>query len=522
MNPGPVDGPILLNEKDISRIMKKYIALLAMLVVSLFASASFAFTPPAPTGFVTDTMGILKPGQVKALSGKISAIKASTQNEIGVLVIPAVGDENIEDITHQTFKAWKVGAAGLDNGVLIVLAINSHKMRIQTGKGVEGDLPDILCNDIMNKMKLFLRTNDVAGALNMAIDSISAKLESRKGQKADKTGPGAQFNKPLPVVPSDVSPATTTTNTTTTPAPHAASCSTSGAGFSTGDATMSFVFFLFVGLVVGYLYSRSKRLENERKTEADRQRNLRLAEQAERKAQVVADERALHEARKRRAEELERERLHTAETIPSVQAAPSTAPVRKATAEDVNRALKAAELRQVLLERKTSKEPYVPTVPRPTPITKPSMVAPVVDPVVVATAAVVTAAAVTAMEEERQRAKARRQREAEEISIREHEQAEARRAVERQEREAEAQARRERDEEERRERQRERDEDERLAALAAAAAAAAVVTYTYESNDSSSSGGSSYDSGSSSPDSGSSDSGFGGGDSGGGGASSDW
>lgn len=510
MNPGPVDGPTPLNEKDDSSIMKKYIALLISMVGLLIAGNVFAFDVPAPKGFVTDTMGILQPGQVKSLSSKISALKASTQNEIGVLVIPSVGDDNIEDITHQTFKAWKIGAAGLDNGVLIVLAINSHKMRIQTGKGVEGDLPDILCSDIQNKMKPFLRTNDVAGALNVAIDNISAKLESRKGQKADDAGAGAQFNKPLPVAPSE-----SATSSSTTPAPRPASCDAGGAGLPSGDGVMVFFLMLVAGVVFGFFWSRSKRQERERLEEESNRRNARLAETNARKAQAAADERALQLARKRRAEELEAQRQSEAPTLPVV--VPAT-PVRRTSADD---------LRKVLADRAISNVPHVPAIPRPTPkpvpvVKRQTAVAPaVVVPVAAA------GLAVAEMELEREQARARREREAELASRREHEEAEARRERERQEREYEARARRERDEEERQAR---REREEEIAAAAALAAAAAVAYVSYSSDDDSSSSSSSSSSWSdsssssdySSSDSGSSDSGFGGGDSGGGGASSDW
>jgi len=156
-----------------------------LLIISLFLLTSintFAFVVPNPDGFITDRTHKLTSEQVSQLNEKTKAIRASSKNEIAVLVIPSVEDSNIDDLTHEVFNTWRIGKAGLDNGVLLVIATESRKIRIQTGKGVEGDLPDIVCNDILQKMKDPLRKGDLFGGINLAIDQINSKLESRKGQ----------------------------------------------------------------------------------------------------------------------------------------------------------------------------------------------------------------------------------------------------------------------------------------------------------------------------------------------------
>ncbi len=175
--------------------MKKFLTICIVFMISLFAINVMAFTPPQPVGFITDSSGQLSKRELWSLNDKLKKINETTSNEIAVLVVPSIGDSNIEDATHDTFKAWRVGKAGLDNGVLLMVALKEHKMRIETGKGVEGDLPDLKANDILNNMKPYLRSNNLNGAINLAADQIGAQLESRKGQKPDPgVAPGATFN----------------------------------------------------------------------------------------------------------------------------------------------------------------------------------------------------------------------------------------------------------------------------------------------------------------------------------------
>lgn len=174
---------------------------LFVLLISAFLffgiNASAAFSVPTPTGFVTDTTGKLSAEQKSSLETKLHGFETSSSNEIAVLIVPSLEGLSIEDATQEVFDTWKVGKAGLDNGVLFVLAIGDRKDRIQTGKGVEGDLTDLQSRRILDSLKPLLRNGDFAGAVNSAVDQINSTLDTRKGQKVDP-GRGATFNAPLP------------------------------------------------------------------------------------------------------------------------------------------------------------------------------------------------------------------------------------------------------------------------------------------------------------------------------------
>lgn len=167
--------------------MKKFISLLIFMLVALTAGTSFAFDVPQHNGFVNDYANKLTADQLSSLNAKVQSVNTKTANEIGVMIIPSLNGESIDDVAHQTFNKWGVGKANLDNGVLLVIAVNDRKMRIETGKGVEGDLTDLQTQDIQSHMKSYLRKNDFYGAVNLAVSEIGSSIESRRQQHASAT-----------------------------------------------------------------------------------------------------------------------------------------------------------------------------------------------------------------------------------------------------------------------------------------------------------------------------------------------
>lgn len=169
-----------------------------LLVITLFAGAASAYKVPAYNGFVNDYSGKLSASQVQDLNDKVQAVNKQTANEIGVAVIKDLGDESIEDVTHQIYNTWHVGKAGLDNGALLVIAVNNRKMRIETGKGVEGDLTDLQTQDIQDHMKPYLRKGDLHGAIALAVTEIGSSIETRRANR--KNGVATSSPTPAPAM----------------------------------------------------------------------------------------------------------------------------------------------------------------------------------------------------------------------------------------------------------------------------------------------------------------------------------
>lgn len=165
--------------------MSKIYAIFICFSVFLYSITGLAFTaPPPPTnGYVVDLAGKMSASQVSELNQKISQIKDSTKNEFGVLLLPDMSGSNIEDVAYVTFNSWGIGQKGLDNGILIVVSIKERKSRIETGKGIGGELTDLQANDILkNNLAPRLKAGDFAGGFSDTITAVSSLLTNRKSK----------------------------------------------------------------------------------------------------------------------------------------------------------------------------------------------------------------------------------------------------------------------------------------------------------------------------------------------------
>src|ERR1051326_1924547 len=110
-------------------------ALLALLCWLAPAAAPPQF--PALTGRVVDAANILSGDTKSDLNQKLAALEAKTSRQLVVVTIPSLGGYDIADYGYQLGRAWGVGQAKLNNGVLLIVAPTEHRVRIEVGYGLE-------------------------------------------------------------------------------------------------------------------------------------------------------------------------------------------------------------------------------------------------------------------------------------------------------------------------------------------------------------------------------------------------
>ena len=108
--------------------------------------------PEKPNHFVNDYANVLSAETINSLENKIKALEASTTDQVAVVTIKSLGDDTVESYAVDLFKLWGIGQKGHDNGVLLLIAIDEHKMRIEVGYGLEGALTDIQTKTIIDKI----------------------------------------------------------------------------------------------------------------------------------------------------------------------------------------------------------------------------------------------------------------------------------------------------------------------------------------------------------------------------------
>ncbi len=150
----------------------------AVLVTSIASPARAArFEPPPLDGHVVDPGATLSVEQRTALDRKLEAVRESTGFAVVAFIVPSLGDFTIEDVAYDTFNTWKIGDEKADNGVLLVLAPNDHKSRIETGKGVGGDLTDLESSEILRTyVTPAMKAGDLPKAVSDGTDAIVRAL----------------------------------------------------------------------------------------------------------------------------------------------------------------------------------------------------------------------------------------------------------------------------------------------------------------------------------------------------------
>ena len=160
--------------------MKKFLAVF-LLFIGFFAAGQGvnnfvrdSIPKPNPPRLVNDFVGVLTPEQRQALEDKLVAYDDSTSNQIAVVIIRSTNQFSIEDVGLQILRQWGVGGqASKDNGVVILVALNDRHINISTGYGMEGAVPDITTNQIIeNDITPQFRAGNYYRGLDNATTSI--------------------------------------------------------------------------------------------------------------------------------------------------------------------------------------------------------------------------------------------------------------------------------------------------------------------------------------------------------------
>jgi uncharacterized protein len=131
--------------------------------------------PPAPARYFNDYASLVSASDAERLDAKLKAFDEQTSNQVVVAVFPELPSPSLEDFTIRTAQSWRAGREKLDNGVVLFVFVKDRKSRLEVGYGLEGALPDVTANHILqNDLAPRFRASDYAGGLEAAIDSIIA------------------------------------------------------------------------------------------------------------------------------------------------------------------------------------------------------------------------------------------------------------------------------------------------------------------------------------------------------------
>lgn len=129
---------------------------------------------PALNAHVTDLTGTLDATQKQTLEDQLTALEKSKGSQVGVLMLPTTNPEDIAAYGIRVADAWKLGRKGTDDGVIVIVAKDDHRVRIEVGRGLEGAIPDAAAARVIREyITPRFRANDYFGGLQDATGALT-------------------------------------------------------------------------------------------------------------------------------------------------------------------------------------------------------------------------------------------------------------------------------------------------------------------------------------------------------------
>lgn len=163
------------------------------LSIALVAGAVRAADVPAFRGYVNDYAGLLSPARKAQLEARLASYDRQTDRQLVLLTVSSLGGEPIETFSIRVAEAWKVGGKEKDEGLIVLVAKDDRKMRIEVGYGLEGAIPDAVAARIIREVLTpAFRSGDYEGGIDAA---FSVLMQAAGGGAAETPAP-AQAQRP--------------------------------------------------------------------------------------------------------------------------------------------------------------------------------------------------------------------------------------------------------------------------------------------------------------------------------------
>ena len=142
-------------------------------LLALVAAAAAAQVAVPPVARVTDLTGTLSAEQRGGLEQRLAAFEQQKGSQVAVLIVPTTEPETIEQYAIRVAETWKLGRKGIDDGVLLLVAKDDRKLRIEVGYGLEGAIPDAIAKRIIEEtITPYFKNGDFHGGIAAGLEQI--------------------------------------------------------------------------------------------------------------------------------------------------------------------------------------------------------------------------------------------------------------------------------------------------------------------------------------------------------------
>jgi len=154
------------------------LAAAALLALPVSVAAQSLQPVPALERRVTDLAGLLDPSQQARLEERLAGFEERKGSQVAVLVLPTTAPESIEQYAIRVAEQWKLGREGIDDGALLLVAVEDRALRLEVGYGLEGALPDAIAKRIVSDVITpYFRQGDYCGGLEAGVQRIIGVID---------------------------------------------------------------------------------------------------------------------------------------------------------------------------------------------------------------------------------------------------------------------------------------------------------------------------------------------------------
>ena len=158
--------------------MRKSAAFLLLLLPAVLWAAKEI--PPPPSSYVLNE-GVISPETQARLSATLSAFEQGTGHQFAVALFQGLDGEDLDDYSNRVFRAWKLGGAKTNDGLLFCLYKQDRKWRVEVGYGLEGVITDLSAGQIARDQGVpHFKSGDFDGGVLAVVDALAAKLQGKE------------------------------------------------------------------------------------------------------------------------------------------------------------------------------------------------------------------------------------------------------------------------------------------------------------------------------------------------------
>lgn len=150
---------------------------------------------PALSARVIDRSATLNATQLQALEQKLARFEAERGSQIVVLMLPTTAPEDIAAYAHRVADNWKIGRREIGDGILLIVAKDDRRVRIEVARALEGAVPDLAAYQIIDRLITpAFRQNDFDAGVNAGVDALMARIRGEELPLPAQTAPANEFS----------------------------------------------------------------------------------------------------------------------------------------------------------------------------------------------------------------------------------------------------------------------------------------------------------------------------------------